>query len=447
MLTRVSQMLQSTKTQSRVSFGLFEADLKSGELWKAGYRVKLQGLPFKVLTVLLENAGEVVTREELQVAIWGPNVIVDFEHSLSNAIKKIREALGDSADNPRFIETLSRRGFRFIAPVGFASPASVPAEPLTDIPNAVLRLESDDQPPESQAEADSTFARMRRTWRNAKLWRVGITVVACIVVLIYLVNLYVQKSPERTLKAFWLPASVSSKPVLLCLPKPMVYRPSDKLFERYGRSHPNDALVTREARRDQILPLEPTETIQWGDMMPVRSSGPGIGAVIAGIDVSRLLTEQGIRFELRFGDEASYAEMRDSPVVIVGAINTNWVTQLTSELNFVFDETPAAPNIHETGGAKRIWKMETNDEHITRDYGLITRQLSGKAGQFLVQVAGISHFGTEAAGEFLTNKKEFAKALRSESINLQNKNFQIIVSTDVTSRRAGPPHVVAVSSW
>ena len=104
-----------------MTFGLFEADLKTGELWKAGYRVKLQGLPFKVLTVLLENAGEVVTREELQAAVWGPDVILDFEHSLSNAIKKLREALGDSAENPRFIETLSRRGFRFIAPVGFSA--------------------------------------------------------------------------------------------------------------------------------------------------------------------------------------------------------------------------------------------------------------------------------------------------------------------------------------
>ena len=119
MLIRKMQTIQNPKIQSRVTFGLFEADLKTGELWKAGYRVKLQGLPFRVLTVLLENAGEVVTRDELQDSVWGPDVIVDFEHALSNAIKKVREALGDSADNPCFIETLSRRGFRFIAPVAF----------------------------------------------------------------------------------------------------------------------------------------------------------------------------------------------------------------------------------------------------------------------------------------------------------------------------------------
>ena len=78
----------------------------------------------KVLKILLENAGEIVTREELQRGVWGPDVIVDFEHALANAIKKLREALGDSADNPRFIETLSRRGFRFIAPVSFTAASS-----------------------------------------------------------------------------------------------------------------------------------------------------------------------------------------------------------------------------------------------------------------------------------------------------------------------------------
>src|SRR6202000_3187421 len=88
-----------------------------GELWRAGHRVKLQSQPFKVLTLLLEHAGEVVTREELQFRLWGNDTIVDFDHSLATAINKIREALRDSADNPRFVETLARRGYRFIAPV------------------------------------------------------------------------------------------------------------------------------------------------------------------------------------------------------------------------------------------------------------------------------------------------------------------------------------------
>lgn len=281
---------------------------------------------------------------------------------------------------------------------------------------------------------------------DSKRWLVAIAGFACIALLIYIAMAYVRRSPDWTLKAFWAPASLSTKPVLICLPRPIVYRPSEKLYDKYAETHP-DTFVTREARRDQILPLAPTDTIQWSDMTPVRNSGPGIGAVVAAVNISKLLAEQGIRFELRFGEEATYADMRDSPVVIVGAINTDWATQLTSESHFVFDETRAAPNIHETAGAKRLWQMESTNGNITRDYGLVTRQLSGRAGQFLVQVAGISHFGTEAASEFLANKKEFTEALRAKSINLKEKNFQIVVSTDVTAGRAGPPHIVAVTSW
>jgi Tol biopolymer transport system component/DNA-binding winged helix-turn-helix (wHTH) protein len=103
---------------ARLSFGLYEVDLATGELWKAGFRIKLQGQPFKVLSALLERPGQIVTREELQERLWGKDTVVDFDHSLGTAINKIREALGDSAENPRFIETLSRRGYRFIAPVG-----------------------------------------------------------------------------------------------------------------------------------------------------------------------------------------------------------------------------------------------------------------------------------------------------------------------------------------
>ncbi len=98
-------------------FGVFEVDLRAGELRKQGVRIKLQEQPFHVLAVLLQHSGEVVTREELRNQNWPPDTFVDFDNSLNTAINKLREALGDSADNPRFIETLPRRGYRFIAPV------------------------------------------------------------------------------------------------------------------------------------------------------------------------------------------------------------------------------------------------------------------------------------------------------------------------------------------
>lgn len=106
-------------------FGVFELDLSVGELRKSGVKLRLQGQPFQVLALLLERAGQVVTREELQQTLWSSDTFVDFDHSLNTAINKVREALGDSASNPRYVETLARRGYRFIAPVQSDPPAQL----------------------------------------------------------------------------------------------------------------------------------------------------------------------------------------------------------------------------------------------------------------------------------------------------------------------------------
>ena len=113
-----------------VSFGVFEADLKTGELHKNGVRVALQGQPFQVCAILLEHSGELVTREELRRRVWPEDTFVDFDQALNAAVAKIRIALGDEATNPRFVETLPRRGYRFIAPVDKPSlPAPAPPAP------------------------------------------------------------------------------------------------------------------------------------------------------------------------------------------------------------------------------------------------------------------------------------------------------------------------------
>jgi eukaryotic-like serine/threonine-protein kinase len=106
-----------TRSLRVLRFGTFEVDVRAGELRKQGVRIKLQEQPFQVLTVLLQRPGEVVTREELRSQNWPADTFVDFDNSLNTAINKLRDALGDSADSPRFIETLPRRGYRFIAPV------------------------------------------------------------------------------------------------------------------------------------------------------------------------------------------------------------------------------------------------------------------------------------------------------------------------------------------
>ena len=127
-------MNEAPPSRTLVRFGVFDLDANSRELHKQGLKVRLQDQPFQVLQILVERPGTVVTREELQRRIWPSDTFVDFDRGLYNAIKKLREALGDSAESPRFIETLSRRGYRFIAEVTANGNGALSTEPSTKAP-------------------------------------------------------------------------------------------------------------------------------------------------------------------------------------------------------------------------------------------------------------------------------------------------------------------------
>jgi DNA-binding winged helix-turn-helix (wHTH) protein len=113
-----------------IRFDAFEVDLRAGELYKAGRKIKLQVLPFQALALLLERPGEVITREEFEKRLWPGDTFVDFDHSLNTAIKKLRQALGDDNKKPRFVETLPKRGYRFTGTVEQAARVSTPAKAL-----------------------------------------------------------------------------------------------------------------------------------------------------------------------------------------------------------------------------------------------------------------------------------------------------------------------------
>ena len=116
--------MTETPSAPRYRFGTFEADAGTGELRRRGMMVRLNGQPFQLLLLLLERQGELLTREEISEALWPDGTVVDFEHGVNSAVNRIREALGDSAGSPRYVQTLARRGYRFVAPVERIDPAS-----------------------------------------------------------------------------------------------------------------------------------------------------------------------------------------------------------------------------------------------------------------------------------------------------------------------------------
>jgi TolB-like protein/DNA-binding winged helix-turn-helix (wHTH) protein len=155
-----------TTSQGPIRFSDFHVDFRSGELRKFGTRIKLQVQPFQVLQILLEHPGEPVTREELQKRIWPADTFVDFDHGLNNAVKKLREALGDDAEKPRFIETLSKRGYRFIGTIQNGAPAAAPRA--------------------AAAVGAPTVTAARQPNRKGFLWApaLGLAVVAALVLLL-----------------------------------------------------------------------------------------------------------------------------------------------------------------------------------------------------------------------------------------------------------------------
>src|SRR5262245_48000266 len=134
----------NTPLDSVARFGPFEVDLRTGELRKNGVRISLPDQPFQLLKTLLDRPGELVTRDELRQRLWSAETFVDFEHGLNAAVRRLRDALGDSADVPRFVETLPRRGYRFIAPVV--------RQPVVDVaPVAPVAPVANDTPPSRPA--------------------------------------------------------------------------------------------------------------------------------------------------------------------------------------------------------------------------------------------------------------------------------------------------------
>ena len=146
-------------TQVLYRFSTFEADPQAGELRKNGLRLRIQDQPFQILLRLLERPGQIVTREELKTTLWSVDTFVDFDNGLNMAVKRLREALGDDADHPRFIETLPRRGYRFIGQVDGRAPSA--SEKANDAPS------------------------LRSSLRTIGIWTVAVSFFALAVILVY----------------------------------------------------------------------------------------------------------------------------------------------------------------------------------------------------------------------------------------------------------------------
>ena len=327
-------------------------------------------------------------------------------------------------------------------PVGSYSPifhwasdkSSTGPELPTVAPLVTATLVSDQQP--------QTRLRTRR-------WAI---VAACFLLLasvagVALFNLQRSTHKRTILEEFWSPVFATQQPVLICLAKPIVYRPSLGLYERYSRTHPG-TFKTEVERYNHPLPLDPTEKLEWGDIIANSEYGVAIGDAYAGVSLSGLLGQIGKPSQVRIGSSYSFEDLRNSPAVVVGAFNNRWTMDLTKNLHFGFVENDGKFNVQEQTSAGRVWSMDSvNSAGERRDFAIVGRILDSRTGQFIVIVAGAGGRGTQAAAEFVSHPEYLEKGLRDAPPDWQKKNLEIVIETIITDSIAGPPHAVAAYYW
>ncbi len=302
---------------------------------------------------------------------------------------------------------------------------------------AATDVAPDQTPPEPRAG---------RPWRSVAI--LAILAVAMIAAFIAYSRMHVTRRQQSALEQFWAPAFATPQPVLICLAKPVVYRPTLEMYQRYSRTHPG-TFETEVERSNQALPLDNNEKLAWSDMMQYPDYGVAVGDAYAAVKISSLLGTIGKPSQVRIGTNYSYEDLRNSPAVIVGAFNNKWTMQIAPSLHFTFLEENGNIMIREQIPGGRTWTSSVRafPQSSGVDYAIVARLLNSKTGQFTIIAAGLTGSGTQTSGEFAASPEDLEKVVSTAPADWQTKNMEVVLQTTVTESVAGPPEVIAAYYW
>jgi len=249
---------------------------------------------------------------------------------------------------------------------------------------------------------------------------------------------------DGVLREFWNPAISDSKPILICIGSPITYTYSKKYRAEYLRENHLEESQTQQVA---IVPADPA--IAKSNIVPVMQQYVGAGDANAATILSALFGRLGKATEFRIAPETSYAELSDTPVVLIGAFTNRWTMETMNATPFGFLEKDSIFIIEERSGQKRIWTPPQIrfDGKTEVDYAIVSRLLDSKTGQFLVTAAGITNYGSRAAGYFLTRSELLSKGLKGAPADWSHKNIQFVLKTQIVDGSPTAPEVVAREIW
>jgi hypothetical protein len=250
----------------------------------------------------------------------------------------------------------------------------------------------------------------------------------------------------NALDVFSGPVLENPRPVFVCTGSNSVYVLSSKAIKKYktAHSHGQDATTNLET----VVPLEELRNLSGDDFIPVKDRFLTTGDASATAQISSLLASRHHPYDLRFGTDLSFGDLRNSSAVLIGAFNNSWTLNLTDSLRFVY-ESGDSPEMHvqDKFDTSRSWWPKFLGEKDSEDYAIVSRILDSKTGSVLLIIAGLTHRGTQAAGDFITNPELVAEFIKQAPKDWSRKNLQIVLHTNVVNDIPGTPTVVASYYW
>lgn len=278
-------------------------------------------------------------------------------------------------------------------------------------------------------------------------WLPFVALAGCLVVGIaaILLSLSMHRSADPA-DLFWAPVLGNSGPVLICTGSNRVFRLSEDARIRYRQSHPRP----EEATPNFELPVPKTDlkSLTGEDFISVSDTYLTVGDASATAQLASLFTAHHHAFDIRFGSDLSFGDLREGSAVLIGAFNNNWTLNMTDNLRFVFDGSDAGQmHIQDKFNPSLSWWPKFSNGKFIEDYAIVSRLLNSKTGNVVVAIAGLDHTGTRAAGDFVTNPQMLAEFAKRAPNDWSRKNFQVVLHTNVVNGIPGSPTIVAEHFW
>lgn len=284
--------------------------------------------------------------------------------------------------------------------------------------------------------------RSRAQWGWASFTLAGVIAGASVALL----TAHAPRRPQTVLDELWAPVLQSSGPVLLCVGQPKVYNLLGSLETEMERLIPGPGHRPAGTAANQKL------TFTVGQVVPNWDRYLALGDAECLSNIAALLAQHGRAYHIRGGGSTSFADLRESPSVLIGGFTNDWTLRLTGQMRFSFELGPD-PNTHYVHDRlhpeNRDWQLGNvwPDWKMPIDYAIVSRVLDPITGKMVVTAAGITQYGTAAAGEFLTNPEYLSELIRQAPHDWQHKNIQAVLATHVIDGTAGPPSVLAYYFW